>query len=98
MTRISELKEEVGEDDFAEVIGIFFEEVEEVLEELPTSNGERLAEKLHFLKGSALNLGLDAVGNLCRDAETRLRSDPSNLPNIAEILAIYEASKAQLAQ
>lgn len=96
MSRISDLKEEVGEDDFAEVIGIFFEEVEEVLEELPQATGEGLAEKLHFLKGSALNLGLDTVGNLCRQAEVLVRDDPTSIPNIEEILKAYESSKAQL--
>jgi len=64
--RITELKQEVGLDDFVEVVGIFCEEVEEVLAELPQTPVTDIADKLHFLKGSALNIGMIGVGELCR--------------------------------
>ena len=83
VARIAELKEEVGEDDFLEVVGLFCEEVEEVLEELSTTAPTDMPERLHFLKGSALNLGLDQVGQLCAAEETRLKGDPTATPDPA---------------
>lgn len=95
-SRIEELKAEVGHDDFIEVVVIFCEEVEETLDALPSATRTSLPEKLHFLKGSALNIGLDAVGALCRLEEQRLNADPSAVPDIASIRAAYAASKAEL--
>ena len=92
--RIAELKEEVGEDDFEEVFGLFCEEVEDVLQELSTNTD--LAEKLHFLKGSAMNLGFDAVGDLCRTEEARLKADPAASIDIAAIQQAYTLSKSCL--
>lgn len=69
-TRVSDLKEEVGEEDFDMILGIFEEEVNEVVARLrTTTDRSRMAEDLHFLKGSALNLGFTAVGRLCEVGE-----------------------------
>lgn len=95
-SRIEELKAEVGHDDFIEVVVIFCEEVEETLDALREAALSSLPEKLHFLKGSALNIGLDAVGALCRQEEQRLIADPNAIPDIASIRALYMASKAEL--
>ncbi|MEO1537422.1 MAG: Hpt domain-containing protein [Pseudomonadota bacterium] len=95
-TRIEELKAEVGEDDFAEVVELFFEEVEEVLDELDAASPGSLGEKLHFLKGSALNIGMDELGAQCRMAEGCLSRNESDTPNVSMLRATYEASKAEL--
>ena len=95
-TRLNELKEEVGEDDFAEVFEIFCEEVEEVLDRLEATPPSQLAERLHFLKGSALNIGFDELGALCQTAETRLKNDPSATIDLPTIRARYQSSKAAL--
>ncbi len=92
--RVAELKEEVGEDDFAEVIEMFFEEVSEVLDNLSPGSLENLRGDLHFLKGSALNIGLDEVSRLCRDAETGLRDRPGQIVDVSVIRAAFEASKS----
>ncbi len=97
LTRIAELKAEVGEDDFAEVFDIFCEEVEEVLDALPTIPQAELPGKLHFLKGSALNIGLDAVGERCRLEEKKLSEDPEATPDISEIRRLFSESMADLA-
>ena len=95
-TRLNELKEEVGEDDFAEVFEIFCEEVEEVLDALEATPPSQLAERLHFLKGSALNIGFDELGALCQTEETRLKNDASATIDVPTIRARYQASKAAL--
>ncbi len=94
--RIKELKQEVGEDDFVEVVGIFCEEVEEVLGQLPSTPASAMVEKLHFLKGSALNIGMSDVGELCRSEEERLKAAPGATADIAAIEATYQASKSEL--
>ena len=57
--RVTELREEVGAEDFGEVVEIFLEEVEEVIGKLEGGDRGQLEQDLHFLKGSALNLGFD---------------------------------------
>lgn len=94
--RIAELKSEVGEDDFAEVVEIFCEEVEEVLDALPGTALTLVPEKLHFLKGSAFNIGMDDVGRLCSAEESRIKSSHGATPDIVAIVAAYHASKAEL--
>lgn len=95
-SRIAELKAEVGEEDFTEVVELFCEEVEEILDALTNVTRTSLRDKLHFLKGSALNIGLDAVGDLCRAEEIRLEADPDATADIAAIRTAYAASKAEL--
>jgi len=94
--RISELREEVGEDDLAEVITLFCEEVEEVLEVLDSAASTDLPGHLHFLKGSASNIGFEAVSIRCQTEETRLKENPSLTPDIAAIRSDYKLSKAEL--
>lgn len=71
-TRVDELRREVGEEDFPEVVEIFLEEVDEVFERLPgaAANGT-LSEDLHFLKGSAASLGFVGLAALCATGEDR---------------------------
>ena len=91
--RIQELKNEVGEDDLIELIELFCEEVEDVLEALDATAPSDMMAQLHFLKGSALNIGLDAVSELCRTEETRLKTDPTALADIGAIRSAYATSK-----
>lgn len=94
--RISELREEVGEDDFAEVVTLFCEEVEEVLAILDSAPAGDMPKHLHFLKGSALNIGFEAVSTRCHSEEVRFQKDPSTVPDVSAIRADYSASKAEL--
>ena len=94
--RIAELKAEVGEDDFAEVVALFCEEVEEVLAELHLVAPDKILGSIHFLKGSAQNIGLARVGEICLEEERRLRADPDLRPDVARIREAYAASKIQL--
>lgn len=63
-TRVKDLHEEVGSRDFEEVVTLFIDEVETALGRL---DGDPTREDLHFLKGSALNLGFAALAQACRD-------------------------------
>lgn len=94
--RIEELRSEVGDDGFAEVIEIFCEEVEEVLVQIAASSPSELVERIHFLKGSALNIGMARVGELCLIEEDRLRADATSVPDIETIRDAYSASRKAL--
>jgi len=70
--RVAQLREEIGAEDFSEVIEIFLEEVESEIAPLrQTCTPSQLEAVLHFLKGSALNLGFATFAELCADGETK---------------------------
>ena len=96
--RIRELREEIGEEDFAEVVDLFFAEVEMAIERLgrPATPAERETD-LHFLKGSALNLGFDALGGLCEAGESRAASGLLEEAEVRAVIEIYHASRAAFA-
>ena len=95
--RVQELKDEVGEEDFAEVLELFFTELDETLNGLGDLSGTPLAEALHFVKGSALNIGLSELGRLCLDAETMLAKADATQIDIATIREAFAASRVALA-
>ena len=88
-TRVCELRDEIGEEDFAEVVDLFLDEVEGVLDALVPGNGD-LESQMHFLKGSALNLGFRAFSALCEEGE----SQPNSI-DINKIKEVYTASRTE---
>jgi HPt (histidine-containing phosphotransfer) domain-containing protein len=91
--RITELRDEIGEEGFEEVVELFLIEVEERLETLNADkNLQELEEDMHFLKGSALNLGFDDLAALCHEGEKRAAAGES-VTEAAFVHATYEASK-----
>ncbi len=93
--RVRELREEIGTDAFEEVLDLFLEEAETALAVLRTATQEDdLEAQLHFLKGSALNLGFAALADLCAEGEDRTRAGQRDAVDISGIVAGYEASKA----
>lgn len=93
--RVAELREEVGAEDFDEVVELFLQEVDEEIENLTkqTSQGG-LSEKLHFLKGSALSLGFRDFSTLCQNGEAVLSQDPSASVDVQGLHASYQASRS----
>ncbi|MCT8158560.1 Hpt domain-containing protein [Pseudoruegeria sp. SHC-113] len=68
--RVNELREEVGPEAFDEVVEIFLEEVDETIQRLRTAIvAESFRADMHFLKGSALNLGFADFAALCAEGE-----------------------------
>ena len=63
-SRVQELRREIGEEGFAEVVELFLDEVETVIGRLAAGSGNISAEDMHFLKGSALNLGLQNLASI----------------------------------
>lgn len=93
--RMAELRGEIGAEGFSEVVGLFLEEVEAVVMRLGNRpDPSRFEEDLHFLKGSAWNLGFAAFGALCQDGERMAAAGVAAKVDIAAILACYTASKS----
>ncbi len=92
--RTRELCEEIGWEDYAEVIGLFFEEVDEAISRLrlPATMAEREAD-MHFLKGCSLNLGFTALGELCSDGEISAASGSLTEQQVTGVIEAYEASR-----
>lgn len=94
--RVAELRDEVGPDDLEEVVLMFCEEVEETLNRISRTEEHSVEEELHFLKGSALNIGLTEVGKLCQEAEVELRHNPAAQPDIKSISEAFRSSRTKL--
>ncbi|MDJ0826349.1 MAG: Hpt domain-containing protein [Rhodobacter sp.] len=94
--RVDELRDEVGAEDFQEVVDIFLEEVDEVADRLrETPDPGSYEAELHFLKGSALNLGFATLGTICADGEKLAAEDKPDAVDLTAVLSAYEASKAE---
>jgi HPt (histidine-containing phosphotransfer) domain-containing protein len=92
--RVTELRDEIGPDDFDEVSELFLLEVEDALSRLEDAMNDppQMQELLHFLKGSALNLGFREMSAMCSAGEAdaaqgRVTVDP------IELKAVYRSSR-----
>ncbi len=91
--RVNGLRDEIGAEDFAEVVALFLEETDEVAAKLPSCMEAAEQESaLHFLKGSALNLGFGDLAQLCQEGERRAAAGDASLDAQA-VIQCYEASK-----
>jgi histidine phosphotransfer protein HptB len=91
--RVTELRDEIGEEGFAEVVELFLDEVEDVIGRLATAPDPlRFEDDLHFLKGSAWNLGFQEMGRLCEAGERRAADGDLSI-DISAVLESYHRSK-----
>ncbi|WP_434289737.1 Hpt domain-containing protein [Celeribacter sp. SCSIO 80788] len=94
--RVAELRDEVGAEDFREVVDLFLEEVDEAIARMQSMpDTASLEQDLHFLKGSSLNLGFAAFSALCRDGERAAREGRSEIINMVEIFESYARSRSE---
>lgn len=92
--RVKTLRDEVGPEDFDEVVELFIEEVDEVISRLKRAPDLNcLEEDLHFLKGSALGLGFQSFSALCQVGESLSANGKAAEVNLTEILDNYDQSK-----
>ena len=94
-SRVNVLRDEVGAEDFEEVVDLFLEEVEEVIQDLSAdSSASQMEQHLHFLNGSALNLGFQTFSDLCQDGERKSAKGETGTIDLAAIVDGFEQSKA----
>ena len=92
--RISELKREIGDAEFDEVVELFIEEVDAVILRLKQEpNPELFEENLHFLKGCSVNLGFADLAALCLAGETMSSGGNAEKVELANVFDSYEMSK-----
>ncbi|MEP2919628.1 Hpt domain-containing protein [Sulfitobacter sp.] len=92
-----QLREDVGKDDFSEVVEIFIEEVSATIHRLRhTPDIKTLGADLHALKGSALNLGFTEFSDLCQAGETLAAQGKADQIVLLPILDSYDVSKDAL--
>lgn len=92
--RVAELRDEIGPEDFDEVAELFLMEVEDTLSQLDDAKSDlpQMKELLHFLKGSALNLGFGAMSDMCSKGETDAARGVQSV-DVSELRKLYEASR-----
>lgn len=98
--RVTDLRSEIGDDGFDEVIDLFLEETDEVAAGLATlDEAAAIAAALHFLKGSALNLGFCDLASLCQDGERLAAAGDHRRIDLARVQRLYRDTRtAFLAQ
>jgi histidine phosphotransfer protein HptB len=95
--RVQELRDEIGNDGFAEVADMFLEEADQAVQALGAGPPPDAVEgQLHFLKGSALNLGLADLAAICQEGERLAAAGNGAKVDTARVVAAYHASRAQL--
>ncbi|SFN41507.1 Hpt domain-containing protein [Roseovarius lutimaris] len=93
--RVQDLRDEIGAEAFGEVVELFLEEVDGEIDKLRAlSDRSDLEGQLHFLKGSALNLGFTAFSDLCHAGEMASATGQQDTVDLAEVLSCYDASKS----
>jgi histidine phosphotransfer protein HptB len=92
--RVEELREEIGADGFAEVADMFLDEAEGAVQALLSGvPADEVEGQLHFLKGSALNLGLSQLAAICQEGERKAAAGFGQEVDITQVAAIYHASR-----
>ncbi len=91
--RLDNLRQEIGPDDFSEVVALFIEEADEVVCRLAAATTAKgLESDLHFLKGSALNLGFTDLAQICQINERKAAAGDMNLA-LDQVTRIYAVSR-----
>lgn len=95
--RVATLRNEIGASDFDEVAFLFLDEAEEVIGRLRDGKVKgALADEIHALKGSALNLGFSDLAAMLQDKERRVARGESI--STERIVTCYGASRAEFVE
>ena len=98
-SRVTTLREEVGEEDFDEVVELFLEEVDDTVARLAEAPDlTTLGEDLHFLKGSATNLGFIQFSELCASGEAVCAQGNPSSVDLAQLVDSYRGSRGVFLQ
>lgn len=94
--RVRNLREEVGDESFRDVVAVFLDEVEQVIVQFRTGlAAEQIESALHFLKGGAMILGFAELGTKCDEGERLASAGRSAEVDLPSIVQLYEASRQE---
>jgi HPt (histidine-containing phosphotransfer) domain-containing protein len=85
---LNSLRDDIGAEDFADVVLLFFAEIGEKLDEMRNSEDQPTPDDFHFLRGSAANLGFVDLVNACQRAESACLNGTQ--PDLTAIMRTYE--------
>lgn len=91
---LNALRDDIGAEDFADVVLLFFSEIGERLDGMRAGSALPSADDFHFLRGSAANLGFVDMVRACETAEARCRDGAP--PDLPTVLAAFEAALAEV--
>ncbi len=95
--RVLELRDEIGLEDFQEVVDLFLTEVEHAIKDMrntPDTPALR-EEQMHFLKGAALNLGFRDLSQICQAGELAAAKGDLQAVTLGQVSLMYAASKTE---
>ena len=93
--RINELRNDIGEEDFADVAMLFVAELTEHIDGLSANPSAASAADFHYLRGSAANLGFVALVEACSRAEEACGAGQP--ADVAAVRAAFDAALAEVA-
>ncbi len=98
--RVAELRDEIGTEDFGEIIDLFMIEVANSIEQLGRTppHPRAIEEQMHFLKGAALNLGFAELARLCREGEEKAIEGQPYAITAEEVRYCFEASRSEFTE
>ncbi len=92
--RVQELRSEIGDEGFREVVELFLDEMDEVVLRLSDAPDPlRFEDDMHFLKGGAWTLGFRQMGGLCQIGEKLAAAGKADAVDIEGALRSYRQSK-----
>lgn len=90
--RLNELRDDIGEEDFADVAVLFVAELQETLDRLTDDTAE--ASDFHFLRGSASNLGFIELVAACSVAEAACNA--GDRPDVDTLRTAFAEAMAEV--
>ena len=97
--KIRDLHGEIGADDFGEVFDLFLHEMAGVIEKLRRDPiPDDLESDLHFLKGSALNIGFSAFSEACQAGERHVMNGQVDRVDLTAIIDFFDRSLVEFTE
>ena len=87
---LASLRDDVGAEDFADIVLLFFAEIGEKLDQMQGAGTAPAVDDFHFLRGSAANLGFTDMVEACRKAEAACAGGAK--PDLAAVVRSYEGA------
>ena len=85
-SRIDEMIDDFGEEEFCEIVAAFLEDMEAALAQLSivlaADDTEEIGKLLHLVKGCAANLGIVALVELCETTKAGMQKGPGDSASI----------------
>ncbi|MCE8005494.1 MAG: Hpt domain-containing protein [Aestuariivita sp.] len=94
--RVNSLRNDIGAEAFDEVVEIFLEEVQEIIDKLRDAPViADLEHDLHSLKNGALNLGFADLSSLCLKGEREAAAGQADQFDLTQVVRLFDTARAQ---